>query len=361
MFTTRNRLIVAGLLAGGGIALFALAWWLTTGDGFAHDFRGGRAAPTALRLSGPQVGRFAKVEAEGLRITLPSDRKDVAQVGFSIPLQVQGDFEWTASYEIVDAETPKTGYGVGITIGVDDRARVGRYVRPQGEQVILWDFWPVIDGVRKFEGKAEPCTASSGRMRLARKEGTLHFLWSPEFTGDDFAEIHSTEYGTEPTKFFTLVAESSGQKAGVDVRVLEVRIDNVSAAGKTVRWGAAGLAALGILAGGLLCWTALRPKKALTAAPAPAPAAPEKVEGSGASDGKVSEGEAAPAGKVPGARPAGAKTQDGKPSDAKASDAKAAGDKAAGDKAAGDKAAGDKAPGDKTSGIKAPGGKTPLR
>jgi hypothetical protein len=209
----------------------------------------------AIRLSGPQVGRFASVEAEGLRIQLPKDRKDRAQVGFSVPLQLQGDFEVTATFEIVSAEVPKTGYGVGATVGVDDRARVGRYARPRGDQVILWDYWPVIDGVRKMEGRASPCIATAGRMRLRRSGALLHFEWAPATTGDDFEELHATEYGTDDTKFFTFVAESSGQPCAVDIRVTELRIRNLSEVTPVLRWlavGCVGLAAA--VTGGFFGW-----------------------------------------------------------------------------------------------------------
>jgi hypothetical protein len=54
--------ILARLLASSGIA-----WWLTAGNGFVNGSRGGRAMPTAIRMSGPQMGRFPKLESDGLR------------------------------------------------------------------------------------------------------------------------------------------------------------------------------------------------------------------------------------------------------------------------------------------------------
>jgi hypothetical protein len=145
-------------------------------------------------------------------------------------------------------------------MGMDDRARVGRYVRPGGQEVILWDFWPVIDGVRKFEGRASPCSAPAGRFRLKRTGATLYFLWSPELHGGDFEELHNTEYGTEDTQFFTMVAESSGEKCGVDVRVQDVRIRNITAWTRTLQWLTAAVAVAGVAGGGFLGWRELRAK-----------------------------------------------------------------------------------------------------
>jgi hypothetical protein len=214
-------------------------------------------------LYGPGAGRLIKVEAEGLRITLPKDRESLSQVGFSIPLKVHGNFEITATFEIVEAETPKIGYGVGATMGVDDRARVGRYARPRGEQVILWDFWPVVDSVRKFEGGASPCVVTVGRMRLQRIGTILHFLWSAETSGENFDEIHTTEYGIEDTRFFTFVAESSGQPCAVDIRLVDIRIRSVSENAPIIQWSAAAVAALCVVAGGgLLGWRLVKRKGA---------------------------------------------------------------------------------------------------
>src|SRR5262245_2574279 len=106
----RTRLLIAMLMAAGGLVAFLAVFRATTEDVFSHDFRG-QSLPSAVRLTGPQVGKFARVEAEGLRITLPRDRKDVAaQVGFSIPLNVRGDFEITADVELLHADVPPTGY-----------------------------------------------------------------------------------------------------------------------------------------------------------------------------------------------------------------------------------------------------------
>ncbi len=261
MHKVQRTLLLAVLSAAGGVGLFLGVSWLTWESVFFHDFRG-RPLAGAIRLSGPQVGRFVKTEAEGLRITLPKDRQNLAQVGFAIDRQVRGDFEVTATFEIVQVEEPRAGYGAGVILGVDDRARVGRLVRPQGEQLILWDFWPVVDGVRKMEGNALPCIATSGRMRLKRTGAILHFQWSPGTSGEDFEEIHQIDYGAEDTKFFTCVAESSGQKCAVDIRVVDFQIRSVSANAPIYQWVAAGVAAIGVAGGGLLGWRTLKPKRA---------------------------------------------------------------------------------------------------
>jgi hypothetical protein len=158
----------------------------------------------------------------------------------------------------VKADVPGTGYGVGALLGVDDRARVARMVRPPGEQVVLWDYWPVVDGVRTMEGAAEPGIGNEGRLRLKRTGATLHYLWSPDDKGDDFHEVHATEYGYDDTKFFTFVAESSGQPCAVDVRVLEFQIRPCSTTVSILRWTALGIAAAGAVgAGGLLALSSI--------------------------------------------------------------------------------------------------------
>ena len=75
-----------------------------------HDFRGGRL-PAELTVL--DDGRFVKPTPEGLRMTLPKDRADLGPARVVTSFGVGGDFEITAAFEILRAEEPSGGYGVG--------------------------------------------------------------------------------------------------------------------------------------------------------------------------------------------------------------------------------------------------------
>ena len=79
---------------------------------------------------------MTKREEAGLRITLPADRTPNQPVGFKTTMVLSGDFEITAAYELLAADPPTTGYGVGVNLGLapdgarKKYAKVGRFMRP---------------------------------------------------------------------------------------------------------------------------------------------------------------------------------------------------------------------------------------
>jgi hypothetical protein len=176
-------------------------------------------------------------------------------VGFALPIELRGDFEATATFEILRAEAPDKGYGVGVTMGVDERARVGRYVKPKGAQVVAWDFWPVVDGARRMQSGERPCDAREVRLRLKRTGAVVHFQWSPESEGEEFQEIHNIDYGNVDTKVFTFLAESAGEPFALDVRVMELQVRGWMPAVAIFQSFATAVAAIG---GGFVVWKWVR-------------------------------------------------------------------------------------------------------
>src|SRR5262245_24278249 len=73
------------------------------------DFRG-KPLPRELILTPNGSDRFVKSEPEGLRITLPKDRRDLSPVAVATRTGIQGDFEITATLEILHAEQPRGGF-----------------------------------------------------------------------------------------------------------------------------------------------------------------------------------------------------------------------------------------------------------
>src|SRR5687767_6187669 len=164
---------------------------------FHHDFRG---APLPDELARQGSGRMT-VEKEGFRITLSKDRKRLGQVGVITTFPIKGNFEITAAYEILHADQPTEGWGVGATLFVfaeesnKDSAGIYRLNRPKGVQTIHWNstvFGP--GGVRDYHSDRIACDANVFRLRMIRKERTLTCYWAPGLAGDDFRAIGTTEF-----------------------------------------------------------------------------------------------------------------------------------------------------------------------
>lgn len=292
-FRQRFRLGAFSLLAALGLSFLLMPQALVPDGGLreelVHDFRG-RPLPPGIVPFGPQADRFIKVEAEGLRITLPRDRDDFSPVGLSMPLALAGDFEITTAFEILQADEPAPGrltYGVGVLMSVNEAARVG-YLSRATRQVVTWDRWATVAGKPQFLNGALPCMAKVGRLRLKRTGTTLLFLWAPATEGDNFAEIHQCEFGADDITLLRLelTADTGGQAGSLDVRLLDLKIrSNTPAADqafaseegratRSKRWltaaGILGLAIFLLLAVGLAVRQRRRTEKTPVRDPVPA-------------------------------------------------------------------------------------------
>src|SRR5262249_28287691 len=108
------------------------------------DFRG-KPLPPELILTPAGSERFVKSEPEGLRITLPKDRSDLSPVAVGTRSGIKGDFEITATLEILQANRPRDRFGGGATLFINkvdpavEGAGIGRLLRASGEEVVYWD------------------------------------------------------------------------------------------------------------------------------------------------------------------------------------------------------------------------------
>jgi hypothetical protein len=204
----------------------------------ARDFRG-RPLPSDLTPFDPLTDHFIKAEAQGLRITLPRDRTTMDSGGLSMAVAVGGDFEITTGVEILNADVPGSPrrYGVGVLMSLNEKVRIGRLVRAQGQQVITWDRWATIDGGQRFLCGAAPGTGNVGRLCFKRSNNVVHFLWAPGLEGDKFEEVHQcvldipevTEIRWELSS-----AVDEGRSGALDVRLLDLTIRSSTAPAEPV-------------------------------------------------------------------------------------------------------------------------------
>jgi hypothetical protein len=199
---------------------------------FSHDFRG-QPLPAELKAVGD--AQHLHFEPEGLRITLPADRADLNPVGVASTFTLKGDFELTTTFEILHADVPQTGWGVGVKLYVQkgqpspEGANIARLARPRDTQILTWDRSHIPPNPHPFSGGPSPCTATSGRLRLQRIGTVLHYMWSPDSKGETFEEIHRGEFGGDDIAIVSVSGTTGRQPCRLDLRLLDFQLRGVSA------------------------------------------------------------------------------------------------------------------------------------
>jgi serine/threonine-protein kinase len=223
------------LLGLGAVALVATGASGEPGDvrnSYDHDFRG-QPLPPELGLFGESDDQFLKPEPEGLRITIPATYlHSWGGVGLLTRFGFRGDFEVTTTVQILHADVPPGGYGVGVGMRLQmadpspEGATLARVVRAEDGQVLVWDRAIGVPGSTEpeFEKGAAPCTDTVVRLRLRRTGTTLHYLWAPGTEGDTFQEIHQSDSSADDVKSVRLTALTGRQPCNVDVRLLDFRV-----------------------------------------------------------------------------------------------------------------------------------------
>lgn len=195
---------------------------------FYHDFRG-RPLPPELVLYQAVASNLVQIEPEGLRITLPADfRHPAGGVGVRTTFAVRGDFEATATVEIVHLEPPPRGAGAGIGIAIDASGKgtqLRRVIGAKGNPSLLsTGFVQGFKGPQWGKEYRSQCADTLLRLRLARTGTQVHYAWAPGKTGDDFVEVHQDDFGTDDIDHVRVMALNAQQPCLVDVRVLDLRI-----------------------------------------------------------------------------------------------------------------------------------------
>jgi serine/threonine protein kinase len=267
---------------------------------FYQDFRGSKPPLPPLQLTGSDAQAVTRPEEEGFRITLPARRKQTDRVGLVLPTRVKGDFEITSGYELLLANQPTEGHGVGINLFIEidtprrDVAEVARIVRQNEGEVYCCDRISTDDeGKRTYHLDFFPTDARKGRLRLTRlgREVTLS---AAEGAKGEFEELCRYDLGTEDVILITACAFPGFAQNPVDLRIQDLRVHLLNAAavaslerpaagprGRGSRgWlAAAGALGLVILLTALGVWLVVRRSRRGGAEPSPALVNPGLVRG----------------------------------------------------------------------------------
>jgi hypothetical protein len=194
-----------------------------------QDFRGKPPTPPDFRLAGPDLKAVTKSEAAGFRITLPKTRKAHFAVEIAPTFAITGDFEITGTYELLAADMPTDGYGVGVALNISTTndlqkfLKISRVMRPDDKSVYMAEYWN--KGADEWTGPQLATEVRSGQLRLVR-EGFNARCQVSEGPGKEFVTVLEKEgFGTEVIRYLRFQV-TDGMKPGyaVDARLVDLRI-----------------------------------------------------------------------------------------------------------------------------------------
>jgi hypothetical protein len=198
-----------------------------------QDFRGKQFNDQTFRFEGPNAANFIKREADGLRITLPGDGGPKKPVGFVLRDVLQGDFNLSVAYNLLEADRPTKGYGVGISAYLmlnspsKDGINFGIFNKEKDGYVFALSHMAKNEkGGRGLKGsKTAPATpaALTGNLRLIRK-GPLLTVSASEGNSPQLLDIGQLQIGTEDVGMVRIAADQGNADSQVDVRITNFRL-----------------------------------------------------------------------------------------------------------------------------------------
>jgi Protein of unknown function (DUF1583) len=242
-------------------------------DEFYQDFRSPTYPPSRVLGIATGDGEHTSIQrdAGGLRIRVSGKESGFPPYGVSPRFRVNGDFEITASYEVIKLDKPTAGYGVSVALWVMvdlpsvDAVCVSRSHRPWDGNVWVADkgWWDKSEKKYHHDGQSFPTECRTGKLRLVRKGSTIQFLVAEGDT-DEFQELRQIDYSSEDLSQIHLGVDTGGSKGPTEILLkdLRIRADELPLSGVTKKqtswawlvWLGSGVLGAGVLACGAFCW-----------------------------------------------------------------------------------------------------------
>jgi len=185
---------------------------------FHQDFRGGELDRRALMLVGGDAEKLVKAERGGLRVRIPAGLDKPAAVGITPRFYIRGDFEITATFEIIKADTPIRGYGVAAALWVEtdtptaEAVTIERGTIPREGERFTSTRISGPEKARKYDVRRARAGFPSGKLRMARVGTKVTTSYAD---GDrPFRELRTVELGPEE-----ITLARMGADTGVSDRV----------------------------------------------------------------------------------------------------------------------------------------------
>lgn len=190
------------------------------------DFRDGNFDNRQLSLIGAGSSRLIKAGPSGLLIKTPA-KIAINEVGFAAKCVVKGDFEITASYEILDLAKPDSGYGVGPCMHVlteskaEHAATLSRLQRvKEGDVYAAHSAWyaDAENGPREREHRVRlfDTKADSGKLRMVRSGTKLQYLVADE-RSEEFRQVDQVEFTDADVELIRISLNRNGAQSDATV------------------------------------------------------------------------------------------------------------------------------------------------
>jgi hypothetical protein len=213
--------------------LVALAPAVTTAAGMRDELTIDRAnlrvLLTRFSVYGFRPGQSVLPEADGLRLALPGGVAGVAQTGVYSYFALAGDCEVIVTYELLNIQAPKEGYGSGLGLAFDAGDEVGRgaiqrVTKPgEGSGYVLQSGLAKSKGEIKEQYRFVSASAERGQMGLRRVKKDLVFL-AADGPDEPLKEVDRMPFTQRTIRAVRLFADAGGSPTAVEVRVREVEV-----------------------------------------------------------------------------------------------------------------------------------------
>ncbi|HEV3119493.1 MAG TPA: hypothetical protein VGY58_20720 [Gemmataceae bacterium] len=199
-----------------------------------YDFRGSKPLPPGIILAGALDGAATQPESSGFRITIVGDQPvPIDRAGLEINTTLKGDFEITAGYELLRADQPKEGYGVGFELfvhpaeapqqGVFQGLGIYRVARVEQPNIYMLSHNHIKNGKPAYDQAYFPTNVRVGKLRISRS-GAKATASAAEGTDGPFKELRSYPLGSDDISVIWLMAFAGHSKSALDLRVTDVKI-----------------------------------------------------------------------------------------------------------------------------------------
>jgi RNA polymerase sigma factor (sigma-70 family) len=194
-----------------------------------QDFRGSKMPLPPLAKFGVRADEATRPDDRGLHIAVEANAEQTQRIGIRLDRPVQGDFEITAGYEIVRADQPENGHGVGVCLIADLASAQGEVLelmragRVNEGQVYGCCRKTVESGKENFFHRWHPTASRAGHLRITRMGGELTYSVR-EGGADTFKELLKIPCGTEDVKQVLLAANMGFAPNSIDVFLKDLRI-----------------------------------------------------------------------------------------------------------------------------------------
>jgi hypothetical protein len=224
------------------LAVYALAAPGRAVERIVVDLRAGATNARPYRLYGPDAPGLAHPDEQGLRITLPANRREpYREVGAELNIRLRGDFEIAVAYEILSVAEPipESGAGVQLRAVLDGPVtaaitRLRKPPRPEPSKLFFGvgpfgetfgatriDHGP--DGKEKADVQNFRACASNGRLKMRRTGSVLEY-WAADGDGE-YRSIRTKEIGTADVTAVRAFGFSGYKPVAVDVRLADLTIE----------------------------------------------------------------------------------------------------------------------------------------